>query len=227
MSDMSFETENSIDVNGSVIDSGIITQGLNLLIIPEEQQELCLAFSIVLSIADVTRKTRYGRALVFSLENARKKAEQMISKYNAMLGDLTVIHAYQKGTFGNRIEEGLDVFLQDNSKIEVVVIDSLEKIIEAELGRMEYSYAHRKLCEIKDVADRHGASLIVGIHDGNPEGIGMLTEIADTVLKIVTKDENQNNHKYTFHVTRRDIPEKEIITEFDADNCTWKQIVDK
>ena len=52
MSDMSFETENSIDVNGSVIDSGIITQGLNLLIIPEGKQELCLALSIALSIAD-------------------------------------------------------------------------------------------------------------------------------------------------------------------------------
>ena len=221
MSDMSIETENIIDVKGAVIDSGIITQGLNLLIVPEGQQELCLAFSIALSIADVTRKTRYGRALVFSLENARKKAEQMITKYNAMLGDLTVIHAYQKETFGNRIEEGLDVFLQDNSKIEVVVIDSLEKIIEAEFGRMEYSYAHRKLCGIKDVADRHGASLLVGIHEGDPEEISMLAGIADTVLKI----ENQNNHKYALHVTQRKVPEKEIIAEFDADNCTWNQIV--
>lgn len=227
MSDMSFETENSIDVNGSVIDSGIITQGLNLLIIPEGKQELCLALSIALSIADVKGKTGHGRVLVFSLENARKKTEQMLVQYNTTIGNITGVYAYQKGTFGNKIEEGLDVFLQDNSKIEVVVIDSLEKIIEAGFGRMEYSYAHRKLREIKDVADRHGASLIVGIHDGNPEGIGMLTEIADTVLKIVTKDENQNNHKYTFHVTRRDVPEKEIISEFDADNCTWKQIVDK
>ena len=227
MSGTSMETENSIDVNRAVIDSGIITQGLNLLIIPKWQQELCLALSIALSVGDVTRNTRNGRALVFSLENAREKTEQRLGKYNVMVRDITLIYAYQKGTFGNRIEEGLDVFLQDNPKIEVVVIDSLEKIIEAEFGRMEYSYAHRKLCEIKDVADRHGASLIVGIHDGNPEGIGMLTDIADTVLKIVTKDENQNNHKYTFHVTRRDIPEKEIITEFDADNCTWKQIVDK
>ena len=227
MSDMSMETENIIDVKGAVIDSGIITQGLNLLIVPEGQQELCLAFSIALSIAGVTRKTRYGRALVFSLENARKKAEQMLARYNVVIGDITVVYAYQKGTFGSRIEEGLDVFLQDNPRTKIIVVDSLEKIVEAEFGRMEYSYAHRKLDAIKNVANRHGVSLLVGIHDGNPEGIGMLTGIADTILKIVTKDENQNNHKYTFHVTRRDVPEKEIITEFDADNCTWKQIVDK
>ena len=126
-----------------------------------------------------------------------------------------------------KIEEGLDVFLQDNPRTKMIIVDSLEKIIEAEFGRMEYAYAYKKLCEIKNVADKHGVSLIVGIHDGDPKCIGMLADIADTVLKLVTKDENQNNHKYTFHVTRRDVPEKEIITEFDADNCTWKQIVDK
>ena len=221
MSGTSMETENSIDVNRAVIDSGIITQGLNLLIIPKWQQELCLALSIALSVGDVTRNTRNGRALVFSLENAREKTEQRLGKYNVMVRDITLIYAYQKGTFGNRIEEGLDVFLQDNPKIEVVVIDSLEKIIEAEFGRMEYSYAHRKLCGIKDVADRHGASLLVGIHEGDPEEISMLAGIADTVLKI----ENQNNHKYALHVTQRKVPEKEIIAEFDADNCTWNQIV--
>lgn len=221
MSGTSMETENSIDVNRAVIDSGIITQGLNLLIIPKWQQELCLALSIALSVGDVTRNTRNGRALVFSLENAREKTEQRLGKYNVMVRDITLIYAYQKGTFGNRIEEGLDVFLQDNPKIEVVVIDSLEKIIEAEFGRMEYSYAHRKLCGIKDVADRHGASLLVGIHEGDPEEISMLAGIADTILKI----ENQNNHKYALHVTQRKVPEKEIIAEFDADNCTWNQIV--
>lgn len=223
MSDMSMETENIIDVKGAVIDSGIITQGLNLLIIPKGEQELCLALSIALSVGDVTRNTRHGRVLVFSLENAREKTEQRLGKYNVMVRDITLIYAYQKGTFGNRIEEGLDVFLQDNPKIEVVVIDSLEKIIEAEFGRMEYSYAHRKLCGIKDVADRHGSSLLVGIHDGDPEELSMLAGIADAVLKI----ENQNNHKYVLHVTQRKVPEKEIIAEFDADNCTWNQIVTK
>ena len=224
---MSFETENSIDVNRTVIDSGIITQGLNLLIIPEGQQELCLAFSIALSIADVTRKTRYGRALVFSLEDAKKKSEQMITQYNAKLGELTVIYAYQKGSFGNRIEEGLDVFLQDNPRTKMIVVDSLEKIIEAEFGRMEYVHAYRKLCAIKNVADRHGATLLVGIHAGDPGYIAVLAGIADTVWKIVTKGENQNNHKCTLHVNRKDMHGKEITAEFDANNCIWKQIVTK
>ncbi len=225
MSDNIMETGSSVSGNRCSIEEIVAIPGLNLLITPDRQYELCSVLSISLSIADVTgflgKEPGHGRVLVFSLEDTRKKAEQMLARYNAVIGDITGVYAYQKGTFGNRIEEGLDVFLQDNPKIEVVVIDSLEKIIEAEFGRMEYSYAHRKLCGIKDVADRHGASLLVGIHDGDPEELSMLAGIADAVLKI----ENQNNHKYALHVTQRKVPEKEIIAEFDADNCTWNQIV--
>ena len=149
---MSFGTENSIDVNGSVIDNGIITQGLNLLIVPEGQQELCLTLSIALSVDDVTRNTKNDRILVFSLENARNKAEQSLGKYNVMVSDITLIYAYQKGVFGNRIDEGLDVFLQDNPRTKMIVVDSLEKIVEAEFDQMEYAYAYRKLDAIKNVA---------------------------------------------------------------------------
>ncbi len=226
MPDIGMETEHITDGNRFFV-YGIITQGLNLLVVPKGQQEFCLALSIAISIADVKGKTRHGRALVFSLEDTKKKAGQMLAQYGAMPGDITIIYAYQKGTFGNRIEEGLDVFLQDNPRIKMVVIDSLEKIVEAELGRMEYVYAYRKLDAIKNVANRHGVSLLAGIHDGNPEDTGMLAEIADTVLKITTEGENWDNHKYTLHVNRKDMPGKEITAEFDANNCTWKQIADK
>lgn len=231
MSDEIMEAVSSADGNKCIMEKIITISGLNLLITPDKQYESCSVLSISLSIADVTgfldKEPGHGRVLVFSLENARKKTEQMLIQYNVAIGDITGVYAYQKGTFGNKIEEGLDVFLQDNPRTKIIVVDSLEKIIKAEFGRMEYSYAHRKLSAIKNIADRHGVSLMMGIHDGDPEGISMLTGIADTVLKIVTKDENQNNHKYTVHVTRRDVPEKEIITEFDANNCTWNQIVTK
>lgn len=226
MPDMSMETEHITDGNRFFVD-GIITQGLNLLVVPKGQQEFCLALSIAISIADVKGKTRHGRVLVFSLEDTKKKAGQMLAQYGAMPGDITVIYAYQKGTFGNRIEKGLDMFLQDNPRIKMVVIDSLEKIVEAELGRMEYAYAYRKLDVIKNVAYRHGATLLAGIHDGNPEDTGMLAGIADTVLKITTESEKQDDYKYTLHVNRKDMPGKEITAEFDTNNCTWKQIADK
>ena len=231
MSDRIMEAGSSVGGNRCSAEEIVAIPGLNLIIAPDRQHGSCSALNLSLTIAGATgfleRKPEHGRVMVFSLENAREKTEQMLAQYNIMIGDITVVYAYMKGTFGNRIEEGLDVYLRDNPQTKMIVVDSLEKIVEAEFGQMEYADAYRKLCDIKNVADRHGVSLVVGIYDGPPKGIGMLTGIADTVLKIVTKDENQNNHKYTFHVTQRDVPEKEIITEFDADNCTWKQIVDK
>lgn len=231
MSDKIMEEGNSADGNRCIIEKIITIPGLNLLITPDKQYGSCSALNIALVIADATkfleRKPEHGRILVFSLEDTKKKAGQMLAQYGAMPGDITIIYAYQKGTFGNRIEEGLDVFLQDNPRIKMVVIDSLEKIVEAELGRMEYVYAYRKLDAIKNVANRHGVSLLAGIHDGKPEDTGMLAGIADTVLKIITEGENWDNHKYTLHVNRKDMPGKEITAEFDANNCTWKQIADK
>ena len=231
MSDKIMEEGNSADGNKCIIEKIITISGLNLLITPDKQYESCSVLSISLSVAGVTgflgKEPGYGRALVFSLEDTKKKAGQMLAQYGAMHGDITVIYVYQPGTFGNRIEEGLDVFLQDNPRIKMVVIDSLAKIVEAELGRMEYVYAYRKLDAIKNVANRYGVLLLAGIHDGNPEDNGMLAGIADTVLKITTEGENWNNHKYTLHVNRKDMPGKEITAEFDANNCTWKQIADK
>ncbi len=231
MSDKIMEEGNCADGNRCIIEKIITIPGLNLLITPDKQYGSCSALNIALAIADATkfleRKPEHGRVLVFSLENARKKTEQMLIQYNSGIGDIIGVYAYKKGIFGNRIEEGLDVFLQDNPRIKMVVIDSLAKIVEAELGRMEYVYAYRKLDAIKNVANRYGVLLLAGIHDGNPEDNGMLAGIADTVLKIITEGENWDNHKYTLHVNRKDMPGKEITAEFDANNCTWKQIADK
>ena len=190
MSDKMTEAGRSVSVNRCIMESSITIPGLNLLITPKEQHGPCSSLNIAFAIADATgfleRKPEHGRVLVFSLEDTKKRAEHMPGQYSAMPGDITVIYAYQPGTFGNRIEEGLDMFLNDNPIIKMVVIDSLEKIVE-----------------------------------------GMLADIADTVLKIITEGGNQDGHKYTLHVNRKDTHGNRITAEFDAGNCTWNQIVDK
>ena len=118
MSDRIMEAGSSIGGNRCSAEEIVAIPGLNLIIAPDRQHGSCSALNISLAVADVAgflgKKAEHSRVLVFSLGNARKTAEQMITQYNAMLGDLTVIYAYQKGTFGNRIEEWLDVFLKDN-----------------------------------------------------------------------------------------------------------------
>ncbi len=217
MSDRIMEAGSSIGGNRCSAEEIVAIPGLNLIIAPDRQHGSCSALNISLAVADVAgflgKKAEHSRVLVFSLGNARKTAEQMITQYNAMLGDLTVIYAYQKGTFGNRIEEGLDVFLKDNPYTKMIIIDSLEEVIETEVGRMEYDSAYRKLCAIKNIADKHDVAILVGTHIGVPKG-SRLTDVVDMVLDI-NKSRIQNGKECILHVTGKNIAKKEIAITFE------------
>lgn len=217
MSDRIMEAGSSIGGNRCSAEEIVAIPGLNLIIAPDRQHGSCSALNISLAVADVAgflgKKAEHSRVLVFSLGNARKTAEQMITQYNAMLGDLTVIYAYQKGTFGNRIEEGLDVFLKDNPYTKMIIIDSLEEVIETEVGRMEYDSAYRKLCAIKNIADKHDVAILVGTHIGAPKG-SRLTDVVDMVLDI-NKSRIQNGKECILHVTGKNIAKKEIAITFE------------
>lgn len=218
MSDRIMEAGSSIGGNRCSAEEIVAIPGLNLIIAPDRQHGSCSALNISLAVADVAgflgKKAEHSRVLVFSLGNARKTAEQMITQYNAMLGDLTVIYAYQKGTFGNRIEEGLDVFLKDNPHTKMIIIDSLEEVIETEVGRMEYDSAYRKLCAIKNIADKHDVAILVGTHIGVPKG-SRLTDVVDMVLDI-NKSRIQNGKECILHVTGKNIAKKEIAITFES-----------
>lgn len=217
MSDRVMEAGSSVGGNRCSAEEIVAIPGLNLIIAPDRQHGSCSALDISLAVADVAgflgKKAEHSRVLVFSLGNARKTAEQMITQYNAMLGDLTVIYAYQKGTFGNRIEEGLDVFLKDNPHTKMIIIDSLEEVIETEVGRMEYDSAYRKLCAIKNIADKHDVAILVGTHIRVPKG-SRLTDVVDMVLDI-NKSRIQNGKECILHVTGKNIAKKEIAITFE------------
>ena len=221
MPDIGMETEHITDGNRFFV-YGIITQGLNLLVVPKGQQEFCLALSIAISIADVKGKTRHGRALVFSLEDTKKKAGQMLAQYGAMPGDITIIYAYQKGTFGNRIEEGLDVFLQDNPRTKMIIVDSLEKVVEGETGQMKYGFAYNKLCALKEVAGKHGVTLLVSTHTGDMENSGNFADVADTVLEVI-KNSSQSGEEYTLCISGKNISRTKAAVGFDTGRCRWNR----
>lgn len=215
-------------IEKSTSENRFIIHGLNFLIIPKGQQELCPALSIALSFADLTgfvsRGTGHG-VLFFSLENNREETEQMLARYNDIHENITVIYAYEEGAFGDKIEDGLNVFLQDNPRIKMVVVDSLEKILESETGKVEYGYAYKKLCAIKNVADKHDAILLVVTHTKVPEN-SRLASVADTVLDI-NKNGRQNGNEYTLHVAGKNISEKEITITFEPERYSWKPVTTK
>ena len=227
MSDNIMETGSSADRNRCIIEKIITIPGLNLLITPDKQYESCSVLSISLSIADVTgfldKESGHGRVLVFSLEDTKKRAEHMLDQYSAMLGNITVIYAYQPGTFGNKIEEGLDVFLKDNPQLKFIVIDSIEKIVEGETDQMKYDFAYNKLCALKEVASKHGVTLLVSTYIGDPENIDKFADVADTVLKVI-ENSSQNGEEYTLCISGKNISRTKVSVGFDAGRCRWNWV---
>ena len=220
MADMNMGMETENIKNGYIVDR-IITSGLNLLVVPNEEEGFCFAFSIAICVAYGTklgdRETRQGNVLYFALkdgigERTRQKIAD-IAGSDENLGKVTVIYKYEPGSFGDRIEEGLDVFLHDNPQITMIVIDSLEKIVESETGRVQYDSAYRKLCAIKNVADKHDVAILVGTHIGVRKG-SRLTDVVDMVLDI-NKSRIQNGKECILHVTGKNIAKKEIAITFE------------
>ena len=226
MSNKMTETGRSVSENRSIMERSITIPGLNLLIIPKEQHEPCSSLNIAFAIADATGflegKPEHGRVLVFSLEDTKKRAEHMLDQYSAMPGDITVIYAYQKGTFGNRIEEGLDVFLQDNPRTKMIVVDSLEKIVEGETDQMKYGFAYNKLCALKEVAGKHGVTLLVSTHIGDMENSGNFADVADTVLEVI-KNSSQSGEEYTLCISGKNISRTKVTVGFDTGRCRWNR----
>ena len=118
--------------NGYIVD-GIITKGLNLLVVPNGEEVFCFTFSIALCVANgikfLDRETRQYRVRYFALgDGSRKRTRQQIADIagsDENLKNVTVIYAYESGSFGNKMEDGMEVFLYDNPQTKMIVIDSL------------------------------------------------------------------------------------------------------
>ncbi len=186
--------------------------------------------SALLAIADMTgfleRKPEHSRVLVFSLEDVKKKSEQILAPYNVAIGDITVVYAHRKGTFGNKIEDGLDVFLKDNPQLKCIVIDSIEKIVEGEIGQIKYDFVYNKLCALKEVASKHGATLLVATYTGGLEDSDKFADVADTVLEVI-KSGSQSSEEYTLFISGKNRCETKVTVGFDSGRCRWNRITAK
>lgn len=187
MADMNMNMEGNIK-NGYIVD-GIITKGLNLLVVPNGEEVFCFTFSIALCVANgikfLNRKIRQCRVLYFALgDDSRERTRQQIADIagsDETLKNVTVIYAYESGSFGDKMEDGMEVFLYDNPQTKMIVIDSLEQVVESETGQMKCDYAYNKLCALKKVANRHGVALLVVTHMTEEN---RLTEAANVILHI-------------------------------------------
>jgi len=203
--------------------------GLNLLVLSKEQRGLSFGVSIPLFIAgvkEIWQAAVPGSVVWFSLETSRKKSRQMFSGYTTVMNQIFEIYAYKYGYFSDSIKEGMDIFLEDNPHIRLVVIDSIEKIVEGEIGQMDYRHVYEILHGIRQAAIWFEVPILVTMHEEDFGDGSKWTKVSDTVMKV---DEvgNQGSQKYTLYLEENGKMELGLGIVFDSESGKWHQIADK
>lgn len=239
-----FETETARDIqkhkvlNDIFIIEGIVTQGLDILAFQKKYGKPCLALDMALCVAGnedfMGRKTNHCRVLYFALDDGMEQKTAGIMDGSAASGNITVVN--DASSFGNTLEDGLDVFLDSNPDIKFVVIDPLEKILENRAsGQMGYVQDYGRLSVLKKIVNQHDAALLAVTYTSGITGIsGLLdgtfmeaeiSDDADTVMSVF-KNENQHGQEYTLFVIGRDMPETELPLSFNHVKCRWDYVTE-
>ncbi len=237
-----FETETARDIqkhkvlNDIFIIEGIVTQGLDILAFQKGHGKPCMALDMALCVAGnedfMGRKTNHCKVLYFALDDGTDGMEQKIAGImdgSAALGNITVVN--DTSSFGNTLDDGLDIFLGSNPDIKFVVIDPLEKILENKAsGQMEYVQDYGRLSVLKKIVNNHDAALLAVTHTNEINGISgfldgtfmesKIYDDADTIMSVF-KNENQHGQEHTFFVIGRDMPETKLSFSFNPVKYRW------
>lgn len=203
--------------------------GLNLLVLSKEQRGLSFGISIPLFIAgvkEIWQAAVPGSVVWFSLETSREKSQQMFNGYTTVLNQIFEIYAYKYGYFGEGIKEGMGIFLKDNPHTKLVVIDSIEKIVEGEIGQMDYRHAYEILHSIRQAAIRFEVPILITMYKKDYGDGNKWTGVSDTAIRI-TKSETQDNWKYTLCLKEKGKTESKMAMVFDSEIERWGWITYK
>lgn len=232
------DIQQSEDTQKEYMIEGLLPPGVTLLAAPRKQGKSWFALDVALCIAGDKdfwgRKTKHGKVLLFALEDTRGRMKRRINEqldYDDAPEDLLV--SYTTEYSGTEFYEDLDDFLTENSDIELVIVDVLQKIrSEKKSNQTEYGHDYKDMGELKRIADSHDVPFLVITHTRKTEdkrdrlneiagGVGV-TGAADTIL-MICGNRNIESEK-TLYITGRDVQEEELEIKFDTNCCKWEYI---
>ena len=216
---------------------GIITPGLNLLSAPRKRGKSWMALNMAICVAGdkdfLGLKTEHGKVLYFALEDTE---DRMQKRMNAILDDADspedLLISFSIGHTGNDFFNDLDGFLNTNSDIKLVIIDVLQKVrMDRKSNQTEYSHDYKECGRLKDIADKHGISMLVVHHNRKTKdkadpinniagGVGV-TGASDTIIMLSGGTLGKQN---TLSIVSRDMPDQKVAVIFDTKSCIWKYL---
>jgi hypothetical protein len=209
---------------------GIIPEGCTLLAARPKSGKSWLALQICIAVASggylFDKKINKAEVLYLALEDIERRLQNRLSE----ISDTSNLEGLFFQTEWERGEEGLlnlDTLLKTHKQIKLVIIDTLQRFRNKKNGRRDiYSDDSEDISNIKKIADKYGAAIIVIHHtrksisedpfDTISGSLG-LGGSADTIVVI---DKKAADKYTTMHVKGRDVEEQQLAIKRD-EHAGW------
>ena len=173
------------------------------------------------------RRTRACPVLYVSLEDTRARLQNRLSLVTE--GEPGPVHLATEAELMNHgFEEQLSGFLQEQPKVKLVIIDTLQKI--RELGRDNYSYAgdYAVTGALKSLADRFDLTMLLVHHNRKQDSLDPVDRISGTNgisggvdgFWLLNK-RARNSGDAILTVGGRDLEDQNLDLHFDKDRKRW------
>lgn len=216
---------------------GLVPHGLTILAAPPKQGKSWAVLDMALC---VTRgrpflgfETRQCGCLYLALEDSfsrlKQRMEKLLEGERAPEGFRMAIES--PGINGGLFDT-LEVELQANPDIELVIIDTLQKVRDAG-GKHEGSYAddYKENGKLKSFADNNNIAILLVHHTRKSRdedsfnmisGTNGIMGVADTAM-VMLGGEGEDPH-VTLRATGRDIESLDLTLRFDQEACRWRSL---
>lgn len=215
---------------------GLIPQGLTIIAslpkIGKSWMMLDLGISIARGTSFLGFKTRKAGVMYLALEDSENRLKDRTNKLlDNQKAPKNFRYAIRCDDLGNGLISELEDIRKKEPDIEVIIIDTLQKIRRPYKGASLYTNDYGEMSEVKEFADKYGISLIFvhhlkkGSEDdvfGKVSGTNAIMGASDTTIILDKKDRADENT--IMHAIGRDIDYQQYILRFNKDKYRWKLI---
>jgi hypothetical protein len=166
-------------------------------------------------------------ALYLSLEDTIDRLHFRLSRITDTGSEQSYFATNADSLSGTLIKQ-LEAFMEEYGDTGLIVIDTFQRIRDANNDKNSYGSDYEEIRRVKDFADKHKIAVLLVHHlrkmpDNDPFNmVSGSTGIIGAVDSIyVLEKDSRTDSKAKLHVTGRDIADMQLLLEFDRDSAVW------
>ncbi|MDO4189369.1 MAG: AAA family ATPase [Lachnospiraceae bacterium] len=171
---------------------------------------------------------RQGDVLYLALEDDYSRIQQRLFKMFGEEGSDHLFFANEALSIQKGLEEQIELFIKEHKDLTLIIIDTLQKIREAQGDKFSYSTDYDVMSRIKHISDRYNICILIVHHTRKMDAMDSFEMISGTNGifgaadgAFVLQKKNRTDTKAILNITGRDQPDEALELSFDINRCIW------